>query len=351
LYLSEMAPPRHRGAVNNGFAVSVGLGKLMANLINYNTEKLHSDKSWRLSLLLGAIPALVLSLGVLFVSETPNSLIQRTNDMEKARKVLQKIRGTIDVSEELNDIASAGKSSNSHAIMQRKYGPPVIITLFLAFFQRATGINVITIYSPIIFRTIGFGESSSLLSTVIIGAISTCTIFISMAVVDRLGRRILFIIGGITMFLTHITVGIVLATELGDYGGIHQGYAYTVLVLICVYVAGFGISWGPLSWLVPSEILPLEIRSIGQSLFVAIGLFFAFLLAQLLLFLLCHMKSGVFFFFGGWVLLMTVFVMALLPETKNLPIEKVQTVWHMHWFWKNFVGGQKGETEINEATL
>lgn len=219
-----MAPPRYRGAINNGFEVSVGLGILMANLINYNTEKLHSDKGWRLSVLLGAIPTLVLSLGVLVVPETPNSLIQRTDGMEKARKVLQKICGTADIDEELNDIALAGTKPNSHAIMQRKYSPPVIISLLLAFFQQATGINTITFYSPIIFRIIGFGESSPLLSTAITGVISTCLIFIAITLVDQLGRCILFVIGGIAMFLTHSTVGIILATELGDFGGMDRGY-------------------------------------------------------------------------------------------------------------------------------
>ncbi|KAJ3681890.1 hypothetical protein LUZ60_014463 [Juncus effusus] len=353
LYLSEMAPSKYRGAINNGFEVCVGLGVFIANLINYRTQKLQSNKGWRLSLILAAIPALILSLGALFIPETPNSIIQRTKSKEKARKKLQKMRGTQNVEEELNGIIAAGStaSNNSHSIFQRKHRPQVIMSAFIAFFQQATGINVITFYSPIIFRIIGLGESSSLLSTLITGIIGIISIFIAMVLVDKLGRRTLFIAGGVLMFVTHILVGIILVTQLGDYGGISQGYAYVVLVLICIYVGGFGISWGPLGWLVPSEILPLEIRSSGQSLVVAVGLFFAFLLAQVLLSLLCHMKSGVFFFFGGWVLVMTVFVIVLLPETKGLPIEKVEKVWGEHWFWKNWTNGEEGVKEIDVATL
>lgn len=91
LYLSEMAPFRHRGAINNGFHFSLGIGVLSANLINYGTEKIKGGWGWRVSLGMGAVPAAILTVGAIFLSETPISLIQQTNDHQKAKLMLQEL--------------------------------------------------------------------------------------------------------------------------------------------------------------------------------------------------------------------------------------------------------------------
>ncbi|KAL5569858.1 hypothetical protein UlMin_026433 [Ulmus minor] len=343
LYLSEMAPARYRGAINNGFQFSVGIGALSANLINYGTQKIEGGWGWRISLALAAVPASILTLGALFLPDTPNSLIQRTNDAEKAKLMLQRVRGTEDVEAELDDLIIANTISKTvhnpfAKILQRKYRPQLVMAIAIPFFQQVTGINVIAFYAPILFRTVGLGESASLLSAVMTGAVGTCSTFISMLIVDKLGRRVLFIAGGIQMLVSQILVGGIIAAKLGDHGGMSNGYSYLVLVLIGVYVAGFGWSWGPLGWLVPSEIFPLEIRSAGQSINVVVNFLFTFVVAQTFLTMLCHLKAGIFFFFGGWVFVMTGFVYWFLPETKNVPIEKMDGVWKEHWFWKRVVG-------------
>ena len=110
-----------------------------------------------------------------------------------------------------------------------------------------------------------------------------------------------------------------------------------LLALICVYVAGFAWSWGPLGWLVPSEICPLEIRSAGQAINVSVNMFWTFVIGQLFLSMLCHMKFGLFYFFAGFVALMTIFIYWFLPETKNVPIEEMNSVWRAHWFWGKFI--------------
>ncbi|EYU20201.1 hypothetical protein ABFS82_06G049900 [Erythranthe guttata] len=346
LYLSEMAPAKYRGAFNNGFQLSVGIGALSANLINYGTEKIDGGFGWRISLAMAAVPASALTLGALFLPETPNSLIQLNNNHEKAKKMLQKIRGTENVEMELDDLIKASENSkiakNPYGkIAGRNYRPQFVMSIAIPFFQQVTGINVIAFYAPILFRTIGFGESASLLSAVMTGVVGIATTFASMVIVDRFGRRFLLIIGGIVMFASQMIVGSVMAAELDDRGGgLSRGYADLVLVLIGVYVAGFGVSWGPLGWLIPSEIFPMEIRSAGQSISVAVNFLFTFLVGQTFLTMLCRLKSGIFFFFGGWVAVMTVFVYLLLPETKNIPIEQMEMVWREHWFWKKFVVGK-----------
>ncbi|GKV33865.1 hypothetical protein SLEP1_g42313 [Rubroshorea leprosula] len=338
-----MAPPRYRGAINNGFQFSVGIGALVANLINFGTEKIKGGWGWRISLAMAAAPASILTLGALFLPETPNSIIQNSDDQNRAKAMLQRIRGTSNVDAELEDLIRASSVSKTikhpfKKIIQRKYRPQLVMAIAIPFFQQVTGINVIAFYAPLLFRTIGMGESASLMSSVVTGVIGTGSTFISMLIVDKLGRKALFIGGGIQMLVSQVMVGGILAAQLGDHSAVSRGYAYLVIVLISVYVAGFGWSWGPLGWLVPSEIFPLEIRSAGQSIVVAVSFLFTFIVAQTFLTMLCHFKSGIFFFFGGWVIVMTAFVYFLLPETKNVPIEQMDKVWREHWFWKEIVG-------------
>ncbi|PPS14538.1 hypothetical protein GOBAR_AA06049 [Gossypium barbadense] len=302
LYISEMALPKHRGAMNIIFDTGVGIGVLIANIINFCTEKIDGGWGWRISLSMAAVPASILTIGAIILPDTPNSLIQKDNNLEKAKRVLQRIRGTNDVRQELDDLLKASSISKTtkdpfKKILQRKYRPQLVMAAAIPFFAQMTGINVITFYAPILFRTIGLRESSSLLSAVVIRCFNVGCTFISMFVVDK-------------------------------------------QVLICIYISGFGLSWGPLGWLVPSEIYPLEIRSAGQSITVAVSFFFCFLIGQTFLAMLCHMKAGIFFFFGGWVALMTLFIYFFLPETKNVPIEKVEQLWKEHWFWKRFVGDE-----------
>ncbi|XVF08499.1 hypothetical protein REPUB_Repub07fG0008500 [Reevesia pubescens] len=346
-----MALPKHRGAMNIVFEIGIGFGVLIANIINFGIEKIKGGWGWRISLSLAAVPASVLILGAIILPDTPNSLIQYTNNHEKAKRVLQRIRGTNDVQAELDDLIKASSISKTikhpfKRIIQRQYRPQLVMAVAIPMFAQLTGINVITFYAPILFRTIGLHESSSLLSAVVIRVVSTSCIFISMFVVDKQGRRLLFMIGGIQMLATQVTIGGLMTALLGDHGGLSKESAYLVLVLICIYVSGFGLSWGPLGWLIPSEIFPLEIRSAGQSITVAVSFFFCFLIGQTFLAMLCHLKSGIFFFFGGWVALMTTFVYFLLPETKNVPIEKMEKVWKEHWFWKRILGDDQVDDKV-----
>ncbi|THG04345.1 hypothetical protein TEA_014968 [Camellia sinensis var. sinensis] len=195
LYLSEMAPPKHRGAINNGFHLSIGVGVLLANLINYGTQKIKGGWGWRISLAMAAIPASFITLGALFLPETPNSLIQLSNDHQKAKLMLQKVRGTQDVQVELDDLIKANEESMSLASMP-----------------------------PVLFRTIGLGESASLMSTVVTGG----STFKSMLIVDKLGRRVLLTIGGTQMLVSQIVIGSIMATQLGDHGELSKGVALWV---------------------------------------------------------------------------------------------------------------------------
>lgn len=132
-------------------------------------------------------------------------------------------------------------------------------------------------------------------------------------------------------------VSLILGVKFGSKSELSKGYSILVVIVICVFVAAFGWSWGPLGWTVPSEIFPLETRSAGQSITVAVNLLFTFIIAQAFLSLLCALKFGIFLFFAAWITIMTIFVYIFLPETKGVPIEEVVLLWQKHWFWKKIV--------------
>ncbi|KAL9350033.1 hypothetical protein Peur_057288 [Populus x canadensis] len=189
-------------------------------------------------------------------------------------------------------------------------------------FQQLTGMNVIVFYAPILFKTIGFGSNASLFSSLITSIVNMLATFVSISTVDKFGRKKLFLYGGLQMLVSQIVITIAIAMKFGlsgNPGVISNGYAYTVVVFICVYVAAFAWSWGPLGWLVPSEIFPLEVRSAAQGIAVSVNMIFTFVIAQIFTAMLCHLKFGLFICFAVRVIVMSIVIYKLLPETKGVP--------------------------------
>ncbi|KAJ8509644.1 hypothetical protein OPV22_000085 [Ensete ventricosum] len=347
VYLSEMAPAFLRGTLNIGFQLMITVGILAANLINYGTASIKGGWGWRVSLGLAAVPALIITIGSLVLPDTPNSLIERGHD-EEAKAMLSKIRGTEDIRAEYDDLVAASDEAKSvhhpwSNILQRKYRPQLTMAILIPCFQQLTGINVIMFYAPVLFKTIGFGSEASLASAVITGTVIVLGTFVSIATVDKLGRRALFLQGGTQMLISQLVVGTLIALKFGISGAatdVSKNYASIIVLFICFFVAAFAWSWGPLGWLVPSEIFPLEIRSAGQSINVSVNMFFTFFIAQVFLTALCHLKFGLFYVFAGWVAIMTAFIAFFLPETKSVPIEEMVLVWRKHWFWSKFISDE-----------
>lgn len=344
LYLSEMAPYKFRGALNIGFQLSITIGILVANVLNYFFAKIHGGWGWRLSLGGAMVPALIITVGSLVLPDTPNSMIER-GQHDEAREKLRRVRGVDDVDEEFNDLVAASEASMKvehpwRNLLQRKYRPHITMAVMIPFFQQLTGINVIMFYAPVLFNTIGFGSNASLMSAVITGVVNVVATMVSIYGVDKWGRRFLFLEGGFQMLICQAVVAACIGAKFGvngNPGELPKWYAIVVVLFICIYVAGFAWSWGPLGWLVPSEIFPLEIRSAAQSINVSVNMLFTFIVAQIFLTMLCHLKFGLFLFFAFFVVLMSIFVYYFLPETKGIPIEEMGRVWKTHWFWSRYV--------------
>ncbi|XP_016567265.1 sugar transport protein 13-like [Capsicum annuum] len=342
LFISEIAPTRIRGGLNILFQLNVTIGILFANLVNYGTAKISGGWGWRLSLDLAGFPAALLTLGALFVVDTPNSLIERGR-LDEGKQVLRKIRGTDNIEPEFLELVEASRIAKEvkhpfRNLFRRKNRPQLIISVALQIFQQFTGINAIMFYAPVLFSTLGFGSSAALYSAVITGAVNVLSTVVSVYSVDKLGRRVLLLEAGVQMLLSQVIIAIILGIKVTDHSDdLSHGWGIFVVVMICTYVSAFAWSWGPLGWLIPSETFPLETRSAGQSVTVCVNLLFTFIMAQAFLSMLCHFKYGIFLFFSAWIVVMSFFVFFLLPETKNIPIEEMtDRVWKQHWLWKRF---------------
>ncbi|PNY02026.1 sugar transport protein 14-like, partial [Trifolium pratense] len=184
LYLSEMAPAKVRGAVNQLFQLTTCLRILVANFVNYATEKIH-PWGWRLSLGLATFPAIVMFIGGLLCPETPNSLVEQ-GKMDEGRKVLERVRGTSNVDAEFEDLVDASREAQTiknpfQNLLLKKNRPQFIIgALAIPAFQQLTGNNSILFYAPVIFQTLGFGSGASLYASVITSVALVLATLISM---------------------------------------------------------------------------------------------------------------------------------------------------------------------------
>ncbi|CAA2960908.1 sugar carrier C-like [Olea europaea subsp. europaea] len=260
----------------------ITIGILIANLLNYFFAKIEGGWGWRLSLGLAGFPAIVIIIASFFLSDTPNSLVDRGKE-DEAKALLKHIRGVENIDAELDDILTAKNEARlvqnpwQNFLKRRCYRPQLVMSILIPFFQQLTGINVVMFYALCSLKPLD----------------------LEIAVTALIGAKF-----GVT----------------GDVTQLPKWFAIVVVIGICIYVAGFAWSWGPLGWLYPSEIFSLEVRSAGQSVNVVVNMFFAFLIAQLFLSML-RMKFGLFILFAFFVVLMTAFCYFFLPETKNIPIE------------------------------
>ncbi|KAL6326107.1 hypothetical protein AAG906_000982 [Vitis piasezkii] len=364
LFLSEIAPVQHRGAVNILFQLFITIGILFANLVNYGASKIH-PWGWRLSLGLASLPAVFLFVGSVVIIETPASLVER-NQESQGLSTLKKIRGVEDVDAEFEQIKMACEAAREvkdpfKRLMKRSSMPPLIIGVMMQVFQQFTGINAIMFYAPVLFQTVGFKNDASLLSSVITGLVNVFSTLVSIYGVDRVGRRKLLLQACVQMFISQTAIGAILLVHLKGSNSLDEGLAGLVVVLVCLFVMSFAWSWGPLGWLIPSETFPLEIRTSGFACAVSSNMLFTFIIAQAFLSMMCHMRILVddvshaclhIFFFAAWIVAMGLFVLFLLPETKNVPIDAmVERVWKQHPVWKRFMDDYDGKEGVKNVGM
>lgn len=312
IYLSELAPAHIRGLMSSLYQLSVNIGILMAYAVGaYN---LPAD-NWRWTLGLGAIPAAVFAVGMILSPQSPRWLI-RDNQVEKARRVLKRVRITDDeIESEITDIQDSLKSQE--AVLRELFGTfrPVMILLFvLTFFQVFTGINAAVYYAPEIFHNLGMANASILADFAVGGALVVST-FLSLPFIDRLGRKKLLEIslGG------QVPPAIALC--------IWSDNATIAIVAIFVYVFAFGFGLGPVFWSYVPEILPLKARALGMGVITFTQYLFNGILSLIFPMLLEALGINVFYIFAALSALAVFYIHKNVLETKGRTLEDIELYW------------------------
>ncbi|CAN6275879.1 unnamed protein product [Urochloa humidicola] len=222
VYLSEIAPAKWRGAFTSAYNAFVVIGILSATVANYFTNRI-PNWGWRVSLGLAAVPGFVIVLGAFFVSDTPVSLAMR-GQPERARAALQRIRGDVaDVDAEFKDMvravdaAARNEQGAFRRLFSREYRHYLAIGVAIPVFYEFTGMIVISIFSPVLFRMVGFSSQRAILGSVINSATNLASTLLSSVIMDLTGRRFLFVVGGLGMMLCEVVISWIMAEHLGKH--------------------------------------------------------------------------------------------------------------------------------------
>jgi len=320
IYISEIAPPRHRGVLVAMYQFNIVFGILMAFVSNYVIgSMIDGDIAWRWMLGIEAIPALIYTLMITRVPRSPRWLILKRNDVKEASRVLRMIDPDVDVDAEIATMRAAEneeRSANAR-FFSRRYRLPILLAFLIAFFNQLSGINFIIYYAPRVLEAAQLGSQAALLSTAGIGLVNLVFTMIGMSLIDRFGRRTLLFIGSAGYLLSLVLISRAFFTD--SLGGIE------VPLLLALFIAAHAISQGAVIWVFIAEVFPNHVRARGQSFGSSIHWVFAALITLVMPWVLGTFSGGpVFAFFAIMMLLQLVFVLILMPETRNVSLEELQ---------------------------
>ena len=332
MYIAEIAPAKVRGNLVawNQFAIIFGM--LVIYFVNYGISKAGSGDAWlntigwRYMFLSGAIPSIAFLLLLFLVPETPRYLMLKGNEAG-ARAVLAKLTTAEEGEKEIADIRAS--LAEHHSGRMFSFGMLLIfIGIMLSVFQQFVGINVVLYYAPEIFKNVGFDTNASLLQTIIVGAVNLIFTVVAIVTVDKLGRKPLQIIGAVVMAVAMFALGGAFALQIKG-----------VVALLCMllYIAGFAVSWGPVVWVLLSEIFPNQIRGKAMAVAVAAQWIANFLVSWTFPilndnpYLMNAFHHGfAYWIYGVMSVLAAVFMWKLVPETKGRTLEQMEALWLTH---------------------
>ena len=331
MYIAEIAPPKVRGNLVawNQFAIIFGM--LVIYFVNFGISKAGSGDAWlntigwRYMFLSGTIPAVLFLLLLFLVPETPRYLMLKGNE-PAARAVLAKLVTPEEGEKELSEIRAS--LSEHHSGKLFSFGVLlIVIGITLSVFQQFVGINVVLYYATDIFKGMGMTTNASLLQTIIVGSVNLVFTVVAILSVDHFGRKPLQIIGALVMAVAMISLG----TDfwLGGKGMV-------ALVAMLVYTAGFAVSWGPVTWVLLSEIFPNQIRGKAMAIAVAAQWIANYLVSWTFPildknpWLVEHFNHGFAYWIYGVIgILAAIFMGTVVPETKGRSLEQMQHLWHV----------------------
>jgi len=320
MYISEIAPAHSRGRLVALYQLSIVIGILASYFINYLIHDI-GDDNWRWMFISGVIPSLVFFILLFLVPETPRYLFKQ-GEREQAFKILEKINGKKEADKAMGQIEEslAETKVRFRELLQPGFRHMMWVGFGLAVLVQISGINTIIDYAPIILKTAGWKIDAALFSTFVIGFVNLLFTFVSIWAIDKYGRRPLYIIGsaGMALMLTALTI----AQLLGKFEGT------LVLILILIYIAFFAACIGPVFWTLVSEIFPNRIRGTAMSVPVFTQWIANALVVMFFPWMLVHAGGSVTFgFLALMSLLMMVFTLYFVPETKGKSLEEIEKIW------------------------
>jgi MFS transporter, SP family, xylose:H+ symportor len=322
IYIGEIAPADIRGRLVSFNQFMIIFGMLVVYFVNWgiaNGETLEwiNDVGWRYMFASGAIPALLFAALLFLVPETPRYLAIQNQD-QKALAILTKINGPSEAKSILDDIKQT-ITTNVSSEKLLAYGKLVIVVgILLSVFQQFVGINVALYYAPCIFESMGAAKDSSMLQTIIMGLVNVIFTVIAILTVDRLGRKPLLITGSIGMAIGMFGVASMAFSNIIGIG---------TLVFIIIYTASFMMSWGPICWVLISEIFPNKIR--GRAVAIAVAAQWAanYFISSTYPVMMEYSGGLTYGFYGLMSVLSALFVWKFIPETKGRTLEQMENMW------------------------
>lgn len=324
MYIAEIAPAEKRGHLVSWNQFAIIFGMLVVYFVNFSIARsgneawLH-DFGWRWMFFSEIIPATIFLLLLLFVPESPRWLVMKHKE-EQALFTLTKINGSVMAQRLMGEIKDSFKDVTKSKLFAYGY-LIVFIGILLSVFQQFVGINVVLYYAPEIFKKMGSGTDVSLLQTIIVGVINLIFTVIAIVSVDKYGRKPLQIIGALGMAFSMIALGFTFYVQ-------HIGILSLIFML--TYVASFAMSWGPVTWVLLSEIFPNQIRGKAMALAVAMQWIANYLVSWTFPMLdnssvlTQYFNHGfAYWIYGIMGLLAALFVWKLVPETKGKSLEEI----------------------------
>ena len=314
IYISEIAPAERRGRLVATYQFNIVFGILVAYLSNYLIGQYFGDIAWRWMLGIEALPAVIYTVMVIGVPNSPRWLILNKKDDTGALEVLEKINPLTDVKQELANIKKS-LDQTSVKFFSRKYKKPITLAFFIAFFNQLSGINFVLYYAPRIFEQAGIAADDVLGASIPIGIVNFTFTLLGMYLIDKIGRKTLMIIGSIGYILT--LAGVAWAFSTGAEGVL-------VVTFVSAFVAAHAIGQGAVIWVFISEIFSNAVRDSGMSFGSGTHWVFAAVITMVTPMVLANFSAAsIFTFFAIMMIIQLLWVVIYMPETKGVSLEEL----------------------------
>ncbi|MEN6455814.1 MAG: D-xylose transporter XylE [Prolixibacteraceae bacterium] len=317
MYIGEIAPAEIRGRLVSFNQFAIIFGMLVVYFVNWgiaNGKPIEwiNTTGWRHMFVSEAIPAGIFGILLFFVPETPRYLALSHQD-EKALQILTRINGQDKARTILSEIKNTVERSSARLF---SFGSTIIIIgILLSVFQQFVGINVALYYAPRIFESMGAEKDASMLQTVVMGLINVIFTVIAIVTVDKWGRKPLLMVGSVGMAIGMFAIGSLAFMKV---------IGISTLVFIIIYTASFMMSWGPITWVLISEIFPNKIR--GKAVAIAVAAQWAanYFISSTYPAMMEFSGGLTYCFYGAMSVLSLIFVWKMVPETKGKTLEEME---------------------------